>query len=67
MTSETVSHEKLYAKLSGCMIDEIKIKNVGLTTHNMTTPNEDQEELLNRIRLKQLLRTDIVKKIRTEQ
>ncbi len=24
MTSETVSHEKLYAKLSGCMIDEIK-------------------------------------------
>jgi len=67
VTSETVSHEKLYAKLSGCMIDEIKIKNVGLTTHNMTTPNEDQEELLNRIGLKQLLRTDIVKKIRTAQ
>ena len=33
-TKEIVSHEKLYKKLSGCMIDYIKIENLGLSTYN---------------------------------
>ena len=67
VTSGTRSHEKLYAKLSGCMIDQINVKTVGLSTYNMTTPNADQKELLDRIKLKHLLQDNIVKKIRASQ
>lgn len=67
VTSGTVSHEKLYAKLSGCMIDQIKVKNVGLSTYNMSTPNIEQKELLERIGLKHLLRSNILKKMCASQ
>ena len=65
VTSKIVSHEKLYAKLAGCMIDQIEVKNVGLSTYNMSSVNIEQQELIERIGLKQLLRTNIIKKIRT--
>ena len=65
LTSEVVSHEKLYAKLSGCMIDQIKVENAGLTTYNTSTPSDEHKELLSRIKLKNLLQRDIIKKIRS--
>ena len=67
VTSDIVSHEKLYAELSGCMIDQIEVKNVGLSTHNMSDANVEQKELLDRIGLKQLIRSNILKKIRATQ
>ena len=64
VTSDIVSHEKLYTKLAGCMIDQFKIKNAGLLTYNMSIPDEEQKELLDRIKLKKLTGDSIVKKIR---
>ena len=63
LTSGIVSHEKLYTKFSGCMIDRIEIKNVGLSTYNMSTPSDEQKELLDRIELKKLLRANFINKI----
>ncbi|MCK5540537.1 MAG: hypothetical protein KAI69_06370, partial [Deltaproteobacteria bacterium] len=65
LTSKVVSHEKLYAKLSGCMIDQIKVENAGLTTYNASTPSDEHKELLSRIKLKNLLQRDIIKEIRS--
>ena len=64
LTAGVVSHEKLYAKLSGCMIDQIKIENVGLSTYNMSKSDDEQKELLDRIELRELLRDNIIKKAR---
>ncbi len=64
LTAGIVSHEKLYAKLSGCMIDQIKIENVGLSTYNMSESDDEQKELLDRIQLRELLRDIIIKKAR---
>lgn len=64
LTSEIVSHEKLYSKLSSCMIDQIKIENVGLSTYNMTTPSKEQIELLSRIDMRELLKDNIIRKAR---
>lgn len=65
VTSDIVSHEKLYTKLAGCMIDQFKIKNVGLLTYNMSIPDAEQKELLDRIKLKNLTGDNIVKNIST--
>lgn len=65
LTKEIVAHEKLYAKLSDCMIDRIEIKNVNLSTYNMSQPTTDQKELLDRVGLKDLLSDDVIKKIRS--
>jgi len=64
LTAGIVSHEKLYAKLSGCMIDQIRIENVGLSTYNMSESDDEQKELLDRIELRELLRDNIIKKAR---
>jgi transposase len=64
LTEDIVSHEKAYQKLSGCMIDEVKVENIGMSNYSMTHPTSDQKELLDRIGLKNLLSKDIVKKIR---
>jgi len=64
LTAGTVAHEKLYAKLSGCMIDQIKIENVGLSTYNMSESDDEQKELLDRIDLRELLGDNIIKKAR---
>jgi transposase len=65
LTKEIVTHEKLYEKLSNCMIDRIEIKNVNLSTYNMSQPTADQEELLDRVGLKDILSHDAMKKIRS--
>jgi transposase len=65
LTKEIVAHEKLYTKLSDCMIDRIEIENVGLSTYNMSRATVDQEELLDRIDLKDLVSHDVMKKIRS--
>ena len=65
LTSEVVSHEKLYTKLSGCMIDQIEVESAGLSTFNVSAPSNEQKELLSRIKLKSLLQRDIIKKIRS--
>ncbi len=62
LTKKIVMHEKLYAKLSDCMIDHIKVKNVGLSTYNMSHVTADQKELLDRIGMEEVLSNDIVKK-----
>jgi len=65
LTKEIVTHEKLYTKLSDCMIDHIEIKNVNLSTYNMSQPTANQKELLDRVGLKDLISDDVMKKIRS--
>jgi transposase len=65
LTKEVVTHEKLYAKLSDCMIDRIEIKNVSLSTYNMSQPTADQQELLDRVGLKDILSHNVMEKIRS--
>lgn len=62
-TKAIVSHEKTYEKLSGCMIDQITVENIDISTYNMTRPTPDQKELLDRIGMSDLLSHLIVKKI----
>lgn len=63
ITEKIVSHEKMYEKLSDCMIDGIKIKNKDLKTYNMSRQTAEQKELLDRMGMKHLLSSDIEKKI----
>ena len=53
--------------MSDCMIDRIEIKNVSLSTYNMSQSTADQEELLARIGLKDLLSHNVMKKIRSSE
>lgn len=62
-TKSIVTHEKLYQELSGCMIDRINIKNVNLSTHNMSCPTDEQKELVDRIGMKSLLSYKVPKQI----
>lgn len=64
LTRDVVSHEKLYQKLSGCLIDHIKVENVGMSTYNMTKTTDEKKELLQRVGLENLLSNDVVKKVR---
>lgn len=63
-TKEIVSHEKLYKRLSGCMIDHIKIENIGVSTYNYSHLNEEQGELLKRIGLKSLISKAFLNKLK---
>jgi len=54
-TKDIVSHEKLYEKLSECMIDQISIKNLEKTVHKTTHLTKDQKELIARIDMDHLL------------
>jgi transposase len=67
ITQDVVSHEKLYTKLEDCKIDRIEIENVHQGTMNRTRPTNEQQELLKRIGLENLLSCDIVEKIKTVQ
>jgi transposase len=62
LTRDVVSHEKLYQKLSGCLIDRIEVENIGLSTYNMTQITEEKKELLQRVGFENLLTRDVVKK-----
>jgi len=59
VTQHIVSHERLYHELSACQIDCIEVKNVQLSTYNMTRPNRVQQELLERIELPHLLHQEV--------
>ena len=63
LTKDIVSHEKLYEKLSGCMIDRINVENVDLSTYNISRTTVEQKELLDRISVDNLLSHYIIKKI----
>lgn len=65
LTKSVVSHEKLYSELSGCMIDQINVENVGFSTYNMTRPTYEQKELIHRIAMNNLLSHKIVNKIKS--
>ena len=65
MTTGIVSHEKLYKNLSGCTVDHINIKNVGLSTYHLSHTTTKQKELLARIGLNNLISKSITKKIKS--
>lgn len=67
ITKDTVTHVKLYRELSDCMFDRIEIKNMGLTTHNMTQPTPEQTELVARLGLENLLSHQVVEHTRSAQ
>jgi len=62
LSADVVAHEKLYKRLSSCLIDHIKVKNVDLTTYQMTCPTEVQKELVKRLNLSDLLKPNILRK-----
>ncbi len=59
-TKDIVSHERLYDSLSSCQIDRIEAENVQLSTYNMTRPSLEQQELLERVGLTNLLNRNVV-------
>lgn len=65
LTRDIVSHERLYKKLSDCMIDCIEVENVRLSTYNMTRTTEYEKELLQRVGLDRLRSRNTVNKART--
>ena len=46
------------------MIDRIEIENLGLFTYTMSRPTTEQEELLDRLNLKDLVSYDVMKRMR---
>lgn len=64
-TRKIVSHEKLFAELSDCMIDRIEVENVHLSTYNMTGATAEQKELLCRVGTDNLLSFDVVEKAKS--
>ena len=64
LTKEIVSHERLYVELSDCMIDCISVKNVNMSTCNMTLPADNKKELLLRVGMEGLLSLNVAKKAR---
>lgn len=65
LTQQIVSHEKLFAELSDCMINLIEVENVHLATYSMTRPTAEQRELLCRVASESLLSIDVVEKAKT--
>lgn len=61
LTKEVISHERLYKELSDCQIDQIEVQNMHLSKFSMTRVTDTQIELLERVGLKKLLSSDIVK------
>ena len=63
LTKDVVSHERLFEKLSECMIDCINIKNLDKTVHKATRLTEEQKELIARIGMNHLLSQDLLGKL----
>jgi transposase len=64
ISSEIVSHEQLYKKLSDCQVERIEVENLNLSTHNVTRLNTKQKELLNRLELPQPTVKKILEKVK---
>jgi len=62
LSREVVAHERLYQTLSDCQIDQIEVKNMQFSKHSMTRVTDTQNELLERLELKKLLSSDVVKR-----
>jgi transposase len=61
LTRDVVTHERLFEKLSSCQIDKIEVEQLGYSAYNLTRPSNEQEELLTRIGLKNLLNYKVEK------
>jgi len=61
LTRDVVTHERLFEKLSSCQIDKIEVERSGHCAYNLTRPSKEQEELLTRIGLKDLLKYKVEK------
>lgn len=55
LTSDVVTHKKLYEQLSSCQIDRIEVARMDHSATNLTRATKEQKELLARIGLKNLL------------
>lgn len=62
ITKKIVSHEKLYKKLSDCLIDYLEVENVQKSNYSITRITAEQKELLERVGLSSLLSSDVLKK-----
>ena len=55
LTSDVVTHKRLYEKLSSCQVDRIEVARMDHSATSLTRATEEQKELLARIGLKYLL------------
>lgn len=55
LTSDVVTHKRLYEKLSSCLVDRIEVAKMDHSATNLTRATKEQKELLTRIGLKNLL------------
>lgn len=67
MPKDIVFHESLYETLSHCQIDQIVVSNLNIKTFNITTPTNEQKELLDRVEMSLLLDNEGINKIRKLQ
>jgi transposase len=63
LTSDVITHKRLFEKLSSCQIDKIEVKQLGHSAYNLTRPSKKETELLARIGLKNLLTYKVEKKL----
>ena len=61
LSKDVVAHERLYKELADCQIDQIDVKNMRLTTFNMSQATDRQKELMERLELTKLLSFDVGK------
>ena len=61
VSTDVVSHERLYWTLSKCKINLISVENVGLSTYNITKVTHEQNDLLDRIGMDYLINKPIKK------
>jgi hypothetical protein len=62
LSKEVITHERLFKELSDCQIDQIEVQNMQLSKYGMTRVNNTKIELLERVGLKKLLSSDVVKR-----
>lgn len=63
LTKDIVSHERLFEKLSECMVDRISIENLDKEVYKATRLTEEQKELIARIGMNRLLSRDLQGKL----
>lgn len=61
LTNDIFSHDSLYKCLSGCMVDLVSVKNMNMKAFKISTPDEYQIELLNRLNYSHILKTRSIK------
>ena len=56
LTTDVVTHKRLYEKLSNCQVDRIEVVKMDHSATNLTRATNEQKELLTRIALKNLVK-----------